>query len=179
MTTSYGIVTGRLSPKRLVSAEELPDPKIRAMGKHVLVLVEPLQQPVSEAGIELVRGMYDDTYSLGIGWVLSAASEYTGLSDSKKAAEKKWREIPGNRGTMYQPSDHNSVLQMPVKRGDKVCFRRFLRSQNLMQGLPSLGSFLSEYPDYELLFLHIDDIIGTVEDDTTGSTGEAADTHSH
>ena len=68
---------------------------------------------------------------------------------------------------------------LPVKRGDKVCFRRFLRSQNLMQGLPSLGSFLSEYPDYELLFLHIDDIIGTVEDDTTGSTGEAADTHSH
>jgi hypothetical protein len=143
---------------------DLPKVKIQARGRFVLVLVEPLIQPLSELGIEVVHDLYDSNSSLGLGWVLSAATHYYDMPPNKKTERRKAIQdgkTPEDPGV----ARFTQKVDMPVKVGDRICFRRFLRSQGLVQGveqIPSIKEVLSNFPDHELVFLDVEDIIGTV-----------------
>ena len=133
--------------------EDLPETKVRATGQHILVLVEPL--PVKSKLIEVVTvNDFDENNSLGVGWVLSAADHYYHVPPHKMDTSK----IPDAK-------DMTHKYQMPVKRGDRIGFRRFLRSQSLMQGDAFKRGDLDHFPGYEVVFLNVRDLIGLIHDD--------------
>ena len=137
----------------LLTAKTLPDPEFRALGPKVLVMVDP-----AEARSELIEVVnltgHDRGEDVGFGWVLSAAEHYYDLHpDAPKTKTPDYKDM-----TYKYP--------MPVKFGDRVFFRRFLRSEALMQGMTSIfEDLLKDYPGYEMVLLHINDVYGFVEDE--------------
>lgn len=139
--------------------ENLPESPIRAYGPWVLVMVEP--PPKTYGMIILVDTGRDNPDSPGIGWVLSAAEQYDWISPEQEDENKKEKKLPsmGNKDVRYD---------MDVKRGDKILFRRFLRSQGLMQYGLNLNNMMrvamTQFSGYEWFFIHIHDIIGVIEE---------------
>jgi len=132
--------------------EDLPDVGITATGRHVLLLVEP-KQTTTEAGLILPDDGFDKGDDPGIGWVLSAPEYYIEQNPSK------WVPDPA-----YEDLCH--LTKSDVKRGDKVLFRRFMKSDNAGQGLYWRQRELQKtLPGYELVFLHVQHLFGVIEED--------------
>ncbi|MCA8938750.1 MAG: hypothetical protein KDB07_02995 [Planctomycetes bacterium] len=130
---------------------QLPEVKLRPNGPWVLVLVEPLPQQSSI--IEMVESVYDENTSPGIGWVLLAKDHYYHVPPHMQGASK----TPDH-------ADMTHRYDMPVKRGDRILFRRFLKTQHLMQGQGVSDEIMQQFPDYEWVFLNVQDIIGIIRD---------------
>jgi hypothetical protein len=108
----------------------LPEVRVEAKGPWVLVMVEKKKQ-LSKV-IEIVEDeKYDRDSELGVGWVLSASTSYV---------------------------DKGKSNETPVKRGDKIGFRRFLRSEGLMQPDVEVDT------DNDVFFLHVRDINGIFDE---------------
>jgi co-chaperonin GroES (HSP10) len=132
--------------------EDLPDVGIKAIGRHVLLLVEP-KKTTTDAGLILPDDGFDDGHDPGIGWVLSASKKYVDQNPSN------WVPDPA-----YEDLCH--LTSNDVKAGDKVLFRRFMKSDNAGQGLYWTQRKLQEkFPGYELVFLHVQHLIGVIESD--------------
>jgi len=141
----------------MLTAENLPETGVQAYGAWILVFVEPL--PELSKVVHLVRGQFDEGSELGVAWVLSADESY-------------WDQHPdGEQKKAPDYSDKTCRMRMPVKHGDKVVFRRFLRSQGLMQGMTAqLRQAERDFPGYEAFFIHVNDLYGIVEDEPEGTT---------
>lgn len=139
------------------SAETLPEVDVQAVGQNVLLLVEPMRQQSDI--IEMVFSQYDEGSDLGIAWVLSASKGY-------------WDQAPGkprSNAPKYEELTH--WVHTDLKRGDKVAFRRFYRSQKLMQGMtPRLRQIEQSFPGCDVVFINIRDIYGVIEDDSEATT---------
>lgn len=131
-------------------SRELPNPPIKAQGPWILVLIEP-QKDRTDSGIYLVRNGYDKWMDPGIGHVLSVADHYFDLPPEKKGVEKT-----------PKPEDFTFKIMHDLKRGDRILFRRFLRTMKLAQPITKeLEREISEqYPGHEICWLHVDDVIG-------------------
>lgn len=138
--------------------EELPESPIRAHGPWVLVLVEP-KKKLSEI-IEVVSNpALDDNDEVGYAWVLSAAPYYYGPPPEQvqKNRSEKAYQLRGESSYRYE---------MPVRRGDYILFRRFQRSEGLVQFDMTTSNMmkisLTAFPGHEFFFLHAQYIIGVV-----------------
>lgn len=137
--------------KKISGLKDLPDVGLRAIGRNVLLLVEP-RETTTKSGLHLLDGPIDRMGEPGYAWVLSAAEFYYAQNS------EKWKPNP-------KPEDYSVKTKADVKRGDRVLFRRFYRSDNIGQGLDRRQKQLQiEFPGYELVFLHVQHLIGIIED---------------
>jgi len=112
---------------------------------------------------------YDKHVALGEGYVLAAPKDYVYLSPKQLAEQDQQKK---KNALNYE--DMKYVWKCEVARGDKVIFRRFLRSGNHQDnlnfhGIPGLRRIMDAYPHYELCLLHPKDILGFLEDEDAES----------
>lgn len=138
---------------KIKGPEDLPFLDIKAVGRHVLLLVEP-KETETKSGLVLVEGPYDKHMDPGIGWVLSASESYCDQNPCKEFIPD-----PGYGDLNYEMSND-------VKRGDKVIFRRYMRTDKVGQGMFDIERGLQgQFPGHELVFLHVNHLIGVIEED--------------
>lgn len=145
-----------------VQPKDLPALPFQAHGAWIPLLIEP--RKVQSTLIEVVQ-RYDLPYEMGVGWVLGAAQDYTYVPPSKEEKTAKSNE------------DMTWVHPMPVKRGDRVMFRRFLRSQASHQPpvFPTMD-LDPRFEKWETLFIHVQDVMGVLEvEDVNEEDGPSAD----
>lgn len=137
--------------------------RVQAKGAWMLVAVIPL-----DLGPLVRVSPMDYADWPGYGVVLSVDTMYFHLPETERWKSKtgSWESRELRKNVRYE---HD------VRPGDRVLFRRYLRSQAVLQ--PASASQVLEdeatLPDgWELLFLHVDDCIGTweVENGTTTDT---------
>lgn len=127
-----------------------------SVGPWVLVMVEPLEERTA-SGIILVHSDYDDKMSPGIGTVLAAPKTYRYLP---------YEERGKNKTTDMSARTKTYPVEFSV--GDRVLFRRFLRDANKKDArdLTLLSQLAAEYPNHEFSFLHVEDIMAIIEEDS-------------
>lgn len=139
----------------------LPVVPIKGHGPWIVSLVAPLQK-MTPAGLHLVESLFDANVEAGFALVLSADTHYYFAPYSKRGENK-----------ILNPEEMTKRYEVEVVRGDYALFRRYLRSAHSVRNQwhleTAFAPYLQNYQDWELCFLHADDIFAKLStEDTDG-----------
>lgn len=131
----------------------LPELAFRPAGAWIPLLVGPrLQHGLSSL---VIIQTYDASDDAGIGWVLGADKTYLDVPPRLRSTSAEL--VPTYEQKCW-------VSKVPVKRGDCVMFRRFLRTHGLMQADILTAEQREALPaGWETFFIHVWDLVGVLE----------------